>query len=410
MSVVAIVGAGPAGLSTAIRAARAGAAVVLFERNAQCGVKLLATGGGRCNVANLRPPGEWPALFGRRGRFIVPALDFLPLADILSWFEAMGQPLLSSDAFHLFPRSNSAREVRDALLRQATELGVDIRADSRVRRILTVEGKANGVGSDDGIFPCDSVVIATGGRSWPATGSTGDGCGMAEELGHRVAPPFPGLVGLRAASPDTDLAGLVLPRASTFLKTKGKAELEGKGELLLTHGGVSGPAVLDISASVAEALRDVPQVMLRIRWLADRDRGFWLEKLAGWRRGKGPLTVSTLLKEFLPQRLARRLCRHAGVEESVTAATLAAARRDRLAEALADFPLSVTGTEGWDKAMITRGGVDVRDVDPQTLESRIVRGLYFAGETLDIDGPCGGYNLHWAFASGALAGVCAAGR
>lgn len=407
MITVAIIGAGPAGLSAAIHAAKTGAAVTLFERNTQCGAKLLATGGGRCNVTNLRPPGEWPTLFGRRGRFITPALDFLPLPDLQTWFEAMGQPLLPTDGFHLFPQSNSARAVRDALLREALHLGADIRTARRITEVHAESEKVSGISADGVVFPSERVIIATGGKSWPATGSTWDGCYMARDLGHRINPGFPGLVGLRAANLDADLAGLVLPQALALFRIKGKAELRGRGELLLTHGGASGPAILDISASVAEALEDASPVTLRLRWLEDKDGNFWMKQLEKWRKGRGTSAIVSLLREFFPQRLARWLCRHAGVDETVTAANVAAGQRDRLIMALAEFPLQVTGSEGWDKAMITRGGVEVRKVDPETLESRLVKGLYFAGETLDIDGPCGGYNLHWAFASGALVGASA---
>ncbi len=412
---VLVVGGGPAGLAAAIHAARAGARVALMERNDRCGAKLLATGGGRANVSNLRPAGVWPALFGPRGRFIVPALDFLPREKLCSWLAGLGEPVQAADGFHFFPVSNSAKRLRDALAAEAERLGVAIRRGARAEAIAPAPS-ADGAGAggfaatlaDGSAIAAGRVIVATGGKSYPATGSTWDGCRLAAALGHRIRPAFPGLVGLRAANLDPALAGLVLPDAEIFFKAKGRGGLAGDRELLLTHQGLSGPAVLDLSASVAEALAETGgPAVVRVRWRAGMDKGCWLERMASWRAERGASPPAALLKEFLPERLARWLCRRAGLAEAATAATLRAAERDRLVESLADFPAEIAATEGWDKAMITRGGVDVREVDPGSLESRLVPGLFFAGETLDVDGPCGGYNLHWAFASGALAGESA---
>ncbi len=388
---VCVVGAGPAGLAAAIQSAKRGARTLLLERNAQAGVKLLATGGGHCNAGNLLPEEEWPERFGRRGRFIVPALRRLPTARLREWFRELGQPLACGDGFHLFPESRSARGVRDALLAQALRLGVEVRYGCRAE---STEDIAAG-----------SIILATGGRSYPATGSTWDGCRMAERLGHAITPARPGLVGLRAANLDAGLAGVVLPRARVVFRKKGRAGEIGVGELLLTHGGVSGPAVLDLSASASP--EPGKESVIFITWHDGMDKPAWTAQLAAWRKKAGGTAIATLLRERFPSRLARWLCAHAGAA-GATPAELTAAGRENLAGALGAFPCRVTASEGWEKAMITRGGVDVRQVEPETLGSRLVPSLYFAGEMLDIDGPCGGYNLHWAFASGVLAGESAA--
>ncbi|MCL2001199.1 MAG: aminoacetone oxidase family FAD-binding enzyme [Planctomycetes bacterium] len=409
MKRILVIGGGPAGLAAAIHAARIAVAVLILERNDQCGVKLLATGGGRANVGNLSPPEEWPARFGRHGRFILPALGFFPRKKLCDWLAGMGAPVHSPDGFHLFPISNSAKEVRNALTNEAKRLGVEIRRNARAEGFSPGEGGFS-VSAGGREFAADRVIIATGGNSLPSSGSTWDGCRLAEAVGHRVRPAFPGLVGLCAANLDPALAGLVLPGAEVFFRPNGGKKTSGGRELLLTHSGISGPAVLDLSAAVAQALtaKRPAAVAVRIRWLSGMDRRAWLKKLEEWRTLRGAVAVSALLREFLPARLGCWLCRRAGIAEAANAAGLRAAGRDRLVELLAGFPAEITATEGWEKAMITRGGVEVRQVDPETLESRRVRGLHFAGETLDVDGPCGGYNLHWAFASGALAGTAAA--
>ncbi len=278
---VVVVGAGPAGLAAAIHARRAGAEVVLVDQNPQCGAKLLATGGGHCNVANLRPPEEWPPLFGRRGRFIAPALAFLPLESLRRWFENLGEPLVAQDGFHLFPESRSAKRVRDALRREAEFLGVGILLSSRCERVLVEDGAAVGIGLATGGALRGRVILATGGKSYPATGSDWSGCRIAERLGHTVAPPTPGLVGLRTGSIDSGLAGVILPNARVSFKAKGRREESGEGELLFTHTGVSGPAVLDLSATVCQ---NIPAA-LAIRWSAGMDAGVWRGVFDGARAG-----------------------------------------------------------------------------------------------------------------------------
>lgn len=412
---ILIIGAGPAGLSAAVHALRASPAaqVALVDHAPRCGTKLLATGGGHCNATNLRPAREWPPLFGKQGRFITPAMNFLPREKLEEWFKNHGDPLETTDNFHLFPKSRSAKNVRDALQSEAESLGAQILLNTRCAQILTDAG-TNTVtaallesGGTTKETPADAIILATGGASWPSTGSDWSGCRMAEALGHTVAPPAQGLVGLRTNAVSHALSGLILPRARVAFKAKGRKEESRTAELLLTHTGISGPAVLDVSATVCAVIakEQTPQT-IRIRWNAEMDEKAWRGYFATTRAAAGRTTIATLLRERdIPQRLAAWLCEKAETPPATPAAALKAAARDTLTELLGNFPATVTSGEGWDKAMITRGGVDVREVDPETLESRLIKNLHFAGEMLNVDAPCGGYNLHWAFASGALAGA-----
>lgn len=409
MRTVCVAGGGPAGLAAAIFAAKAGARAVVLEHNEQCGVKLLATGGGHCNLSNLRPPAEWPALFGRHGRFILPAMRFMDHAALVDWLASLGVPTAHPDGFHLYPVSKSAKQVRDALVAEALRLGVDLHCRREARSPILDGDRLRGIETDAGAALCDAAVIAMGGRAMPASGSTGDGAVFAARCGLRVRPCLPGLVGLRADNLDPDLAGLTLPDSLAALRVPGRGRVEGRGDLLLTHAGLSGPAVLDLSASVAELLGESGNaVELTIRWLAGIDKDGWEQRLRQWRKESGASRLAVLLRDFLPQRLARWLVEYAGMDAETVAARAEARHCDALSTALGAFPAAIAATEGWNKAMITRGGVHLADIRPGTLASRAVANLHFAGETLNLDGPCGGYNLHWALASGALAGHSAA--
>lgn len=408
MKKIGVIGGGPAGLAAAIAAAKAGAGVVVFEKNSACGRKLLTTGGGRCNLTNARPESEWPPLFGKRGRFITPALERLPRCALEAWLTDLGQPVHCPDGRHVFPISNSARAVRDALLAEAERLGVNFVHNARVEKILHTDNVATAVVAADVATPCDHIILATGGKSYPATGSTWDGARIALALGHRVNPPYPGLVGLRASNLDANLAGLVLPDARVSFRVKGSPEIVGRGELLLTHTGISGPAVLDLSAAVAVLLAKNDAVTVNLAWLADTDTAQWRQRLALFRQNKGAAIPSTLFKEFLPYRLAKWLCTQAGLDDATPLAQTSSTLLDKLAVYIGAFPATITATEGWDRAMITRGGIDLREINPGTLTSKLIHSLSFAGEVIDVDGPCGGYNLHLALATGLLAGENAA--
>ena len=403
---VLILGAGPAGLAAAIAAAESGAPVTVLERMPRAGLKLLATGGGRCNLTNTAPPEEFRQAFGRRGRFIDPALAALSPADLRRLLADEGVATAADDGFHVFPCSQCAGDVLAALEARARRAGARIDCGCEAVSVCVEDGAVTGVETRKEEYAAGRVIIATGGRGYPALGSTGLGFALAAACGHRVVGPHPALAPLLVAEPWVSACAGIVLTSRVWIEAAPATVRE--GEILFTHRGLSGPAVLALSGDVAEVLsRTGEPVELRLALVAGTRPQEWLARFDAWSHEHGARQVARCLDAFLPGRLANHVCAHCGCA-GTRVAELPRAARERLAGALVGVRVTVTGTEGWDRAMVTRGGVALKDVDPRTLASRRVRGLYFAGEVVDLDGPCGGYNLQWAFSSGWLAGRSAA--
>ncbi|HRU05206.1 MAG TPA: NAD(P)/FAD-dependent oxidoreductase [Candidatus Brocadiia bacterium] len=406
---IVVVGAGPAGMTAAIAASRAGARVVVCEQLSRPGRKLLATGGGRCNLTNTGSEADFVAAFGRQGRFILPALRAFGPEALRRFLRDLSVPTRVADGFHVFPVSNRAGDVLNALLGECGRLGVDVRTGARVSGVRIADGMVSGVETKGGVLAASAVVLATGGMSYPELGGTGGGYALAEQAGHRIVTPTPAAVALKTAEAwPGQCAGIVIEDARVRIALPRQRGAERRGALLFTREGVSGPAALDISGAVSELLLKRESVPLRISLAPEMSAEDWARRFAAWRQDKGGKHVANLVSERLPRRLADALCQLAGDAGGVKLAELDSARRDALARLLAETPVTITATAGFAAAIVTRGGVALKDVNPETLESRLAAGLFFAGEALDLDGPCGGYNLQWAFSSGWLAGASAA--
>jgi predicted Rossmann fold flavoprotein len=411
---IVILGAGPAGLMAAIAARGAGASVIVCEQLAGPGARLLVTGGGHCNLTNTASRDDFLAAFGRQGRFISPAMEAMGHDQLRSFLHGIGLPTACPDGFHVFPESNRAADVLAALNRECGRLGVSFRFDARVAELQLLHGRVVGVRTDSGeILPARAVIVATGGASYPELGGTGGGYALARQAGHNLVNPSPGLVALvtQEGWPDS-CAGVSIPNARVWIDLPRRRGQRTTGELLFTQTGISGPAVLDLSATVTDLLADKPGVELGLSFRGDVTADEWLRRFEQWRREEGGRSIRTLLARDLPRAVADMICRvamnvGAGELGFYRAAELTADQAKALAGVLSAARLTVIGSAGFAKAMVTRGGVALKQVDPNTLESRLARGLYFAGEVLDLDGPCGGYNLQWAFASGWLAGSAA---
>ncbi|MGE0813187.1 MAG: NAD(P)/FAD-dependent oxidoreductase [Vicinamibacterales bacterium] len=402
---VVVVGAGAAGLMAAITAREAGAEVTLVEGTAHGGRKILISGGGRCNVL---PGDAAPDRFvSAAPRTLVRAmLGAWPLREQIAYFEdVLGVPLaLEPDSGKRFPASDRARDVHDALLNRAVALGVARRFGAAVRSIAPA-GRGWRVTADDPI-DADRVIVATGGLSVPATGSTGFGFDLARSLGLTVHPTYPALTPL-TASPHrhADLAGVSATVAIAAARPGSRDGVVSRGGLLITHRGYSGPVVLDVSHVAVRSLLDDPpeaRARLRVQW-APLDAGGWTRWL-GAQRG----LVRTAVGRHLPQRLVDVLVAEAGVPPDRTCGQLRREERVALLSTLTEYDLPWSGHEGYRPAEVTGGGVALDELHRRTLECRRAPGLHFCGEVLDAFGPIGGHNFHWAWSTGRSAGLGAA--
>ncbi|HEX8027257.1 MAG TPA: aminoacetone oxidase family FAD-binding enzyme [Vicinamibacterales bacterium] len=393
---VAVIGAGAAGLVAAAFAAASGAKVTLIERTKDGGRKILISGGGRCNVL--------PAVLAPE-RFVTAAPKHLlrgmlrawPLHEQREFFERdLGIPLaLEEESGKLFPRSNRAKDVRDGLLAFARSQGVEARFECKVSDLLrSAEGFT--IVTSEGAVDCDRVILATGGLSVPATGSDGIGLGIAQRLGHAIVDTYPALTPILAA--DDRHAAL----AGVSLDVRLRARLESRteetfGGFLFTHRGYSGPSVLDISHLTERPERPV----IRAQW-SSLNAADWAREL-----GASNVSIAAILSRHVPARLGDHLMTEARIPAGGRTSSLKRSERLALIEALTAYRLPWSGNEGYKKAEVTGGGVALGDVDPRTLESRRLPGLYFCGEILDAFGPIGGHNFAWAWATGRAAGRAA---
>ena len=396
-----VIGGGPAGMFAAITAAKNGSRVLLLEKNDRLGKKLLITGKGRCNVTNNCDEQEILRNIPRNGRFLYSALDAMPPQRIMDYFESHGCPLKTERGYRVFPVSDKAQSVLDCLRGALRSSGVIVRT-ARVREILTEDGAVSGVRTDTETLEARRVILATGGLSYPTTGSTGDGFAMAKALGHTGTPTEGSLVPLEVAGSDCpDMQGLSLRNCGVkLLNAKGKVLYKDFGELLFTHFGVSGPTVLYASCHLkGEGCRLVIDLKpaLEENKLDERiQRDLEMYKNR---------SMENALTDLLPRSMIPVVLRRLEIDANMQANSLTKQKRRALVELLKAFSLEITGKRPVAEAIITSGGVKVSEIDPKTMESKLVPGLYFAGEIIDCDAYTGGFNLQIAWATGYAAGM-----
>ena len=408
---IVVVGGGAAGMMAAIAAARQGAAVTLIERNQKVGRKLYITGKGRCNVTNHCSPEEVRAATPRNGKFLYSALEHTPPAWVEEFFEALGVPLKVERGNRVFPVSDKSADIIDALFFELKRLKIPV-VNDRVSNICLRDGAVCAVEMGEGKAltgtPCKAAVLATGGLSYPATGSTGDGLWMAEELGHTLVDIKPSLVPLESPDPFcAQMQGLALKNVTLTVKNgKKKTVYQEQGELLFTHFGLSGPLVLSASAHMRDFDRDRYTCAIDLKPALDEatlDARLVRELSAGANKD-----MDNLLGALAPRLLVPVLLERADIPGNKKAHDLTKQERRRLLELFKCFPVAVSGPRPVDEAIVTSGGVKVSEVDAKTMMSKKVPGLFFAGELLDVDAYTGGFNLQIAWATGRAAGEGAA--
>ncbi|WP_310441370.1 NAD(P)/FAD-dependent oxidoreductase [Sulfurimonas sp.] len=400
-----VVGAGAAGMIAAITAARDGRSVLLLEKLSQIGAKLKATGGGRCNLTNTLSNEDFMAKFGRNGRFMQDALELFDYKALTHFFKEIGVETHAPDGFRVFPTSHSSQTIISALLNEMQKVGVEVLTSQKVQKLLHTENRITGVESNHETFYAKNVVVATGGLGYPALGAEGDGYEMAKELGHKITELHPAMMPLRTKERWVENC-----RADTIAKVELKvaikkhSKLRANGDLIFTNSGIRGPVVLDAARDLTPLLEKYGEVPI----LLNLTKGMNEEQITNHLKNesaKNPhLNMLELVTTLLPSALSNELCLLAEIETQTTYKKISGAKRAKLIALLAWTPLTITGHDGFKMAMITRGGVELKEINPKTMQSKIINGLYFCGEIMNLDGPCGGYNLQWSFASGYLAG------
>ena len=404
---ILVIGGGAAGMMAALFAARGGAKVTLLEKNEKLGKKVYITGKGRCNVTNAcEDVDEFLREVPRNPRFLYSALRHFGPFDMLSLLSDLGCETKIERGRRAFPVSDHASDVTKALEKGMRQAGVEIRLHSEVKRILTEESRVIGLLLADGrVLSSTAVIVCAGGLSYPSTGSTGDGLKWAKELGLNVSPALPSLVGLRTKETwPADLQGLTLKNICLNGYSCDKMIYSELGELLFTHFGISGPLALTLSSHLPESGKAEAALNLKPGLTPEQLD----QRLTRELSTAGKKQLSTVMQTLLPQRFAALFPALCGLDGKILCSQVSAKMRKAIADHLQALPLTVVGTRPIDEAIITRGGVDVKGVSPNTMECKALKGLYFAGEVLDVDAHTGGYNLQIAWSTGALAGKSAA--
>ncbi|MEK5523814.1 BaiN/RdsA family NAD(P)/FAD-dependent oxidoreductase [Heyndrickxia sp. FSL W8-0423] len=412
---VIIIGGGPSGLMASIAAGEKKAKVLLIDKGNKLGRKLAISGGGRCNVTNRLPIDEIVKHIPGNGRFLYSAFSIFNNEDIIRFFEKLGIELKEEDHGRMFPVSNKAQSVVDALLRRLAELDVEIRTNTTVKDLHFSNGAVESVELMDGsMLTTHSVVIAVGGKSVPHTGSTGDGFPWAEKAGHTISELFPTEVPVTSEEPfikAKTLQGLSLRDvAVSVLNPKGKPLITHQMDMIFTHFGISGPAVLRCSQFVVKAMKkwNLKHVTMNIDAIPSMNGEELFQKVVKLVKDEPKKAIKNSLKGIVPERYLLFLLEQNGISPDSQGSTISTDQLRNFAEACKQFQFKVNGTLPLEKAFVTGGGVSVKEIEPKTMASKFVQGLYFCGEVLDIYGYTGGYNITSALVTGRLAGMNAA--
>ncbi|PLR86538.1 aminoacetone oxidase family FAD-binding enzyme [Bacillus canaveralius] len=412
---VTIVGGGPSGLMAAISAGEQGAKVLLIDKGDKLGRKLAISGGGRCNVTNRLPIDEIIKHLPGNGRFLYSAFSIFNNEDIIAFFEKLGVELKEEDHGRMFPVSDKAQSVVDALLRRLKELKVEIKTNCPVKDVHYQDNRTSAIELISGEkIHTSAAVIAVGGKSVPHTGSTGDGYPWAEKAGHTITNLFPTEVPITSREPfikEKTLQGLSLRDISlSVLNPKGKPLVTHKMDMIFTHFGISGPAVLRCSQFVVKAKEKwkLDEVTMNLDALPEKKEEPLFQEISALIKSEPKKAVKNILKGLLPERYLLFLLEVSEIDANEQGAVISHEKIRTFVKNIKQFQFEVNGTLPLEKAFVTGGGVSIKEIEPQTLASKLMDGLYFCGEILDIHGYTGGYNITSALVTGRLAGKNAA--
>ncbi|WP_428739329.1 NAD(P)/FAD-dependent oxidoreductase [Sulfurimonas sp.] len=400
-----VVGSGAAGLIASVVAAREGKKVLLLEKLSKIASKLKATGGGRCNLTNTLSNEEFMSRFGRDGRFMQDALNGFDHKELINFLKSIRVETHAPDGFRIFPTSHSSQTIIDAFLDELTRLGVELKCEQKVESLLVEDAHIIGVQTQDNTYKVDAVILATGGLGYPTLGAEGDGYALVEALGHKVTDLSPAMMPLKTKeSWQESCRADTIPKVELRVDLKKYKKLRAKGDLIFTKDGIRGPVVLDFAREVTPILKKYDEVPILLNLTKGKNEEQIREVLKSSSQNNPDKTIVELVHTLLPLPLSYELCKLAEIQPDITYKNINGQKRDKLIQLLAWTPLTVIGHDGFKMAMITRGGISLKEIDPKTMQSKLIDGLYFCGELMDLDGPCGGYNLQWSFASGHLAG------
>jgi len=398
---VIVVGSGAAGIMASITAKRTKHKVLLLEQLPNLAMKLKATGGGRCNLTNTLHQNSFMEKFGKNGRFLTDALKAFSSDDLVDFMKSIGVETHALDGFRVFPVGHNSQTIIDALSGELTKQNVTIKTNQKVLSVVRNDELFE-VKTQTDTFYAHTLILATGGKGYEKLGATGEGYEIAKSLGHSVTKLYPAMMPLFVEESWV---------AKCTADTIGKAELQvnlkkhhnkkATGDLIFTKNGIRGPVVLDFAREITPLFDEFDTIPITLNLLKGKDENFLIELF----KLSPSNTLSEVLGKLLPKNIIEALCEFYEIDCTKEYRKLEGNEKTKLLQIFTKTPLTISGNEGFKLAMITRGGINLKEINPSSMESKIVQNLYFAGEIIDIDGPCGGYNLQWAFSSGYLAGL-----
>jgi len=400
-----VIGSGAGGIMSAIKARNNKQKVLLLEQQSKIAPKLKATGGGKCNLTNTLDNNEFINRFGKNGRFMTKALEEFDYKMLCSFMKNIGVDTYAPDGYRIFPVSHSSQTIIDALLKYLNTIGVEINCNEKVIDIFSKNNKIDKVKTIHNIYNCTNVVIATGGKGYENLGATADGYEFAKSLGHKITSLYPAMMPL--FTKDTWVSSCTadtVAKATMYVDIKKYKKLSAIGDLIFTKKGIRGPVVLDFAREITPLFDKYDEIPLKMNLIKGKNEDELINFLKEEAKQYPSKTVLEHLERILAKSIIIQLAKLVDIDCEVTYKNLKGSKKSDFIRILCNTPLTISGHDGFRLAMITRGGISLKEINPSTMQSKIIQGLYFCGEIIDIDGPCGGYNLQWSFASGNLAG------